>query len=138
MSDRPSILRPLARVVLRLLLAPLVVMAFAAPSPGDIKSCTDNNAGPEASEHCTNKKTLQCQRMNFRDFSGMTNTEAARAALSACVSTLPEQCSGAQWPVGCEPTQTQVQGCYDALLVNPDQAAGDEPPECQLCAEGGI
>ena len=120
----------------RLLIVPVVLMAFAAPSPGNIGSCSDDNAGPDPVTHCVRKGEIQCQRMNFR-FPGGPMAAGARESLAACVAALDMQCSGAVWAPGCQPTQSDVDRCYQALFTNPNDETGDNPPECQtLC--GGV
>lgn len=124
-------------VVGRLLIVPAVMMAFAAPSAGDIGSSCDDNAGPDAVTHCIEKATIVCQRMNFRNFPGSMETPMARESLAACAATIDMMCESVAWAEGCQPTQSDVTRCYEALYTNPQDEANDNPPECQTLCGGG-
>lgn len=124
---------PWLRTLLRVLAVPAVLMAFAAPSPGDIGSCSDTSSAADAVTHCRAKKEVICQRRAFRGEFGPMGSMAAQAGLNDCVAGIAVQCAGAVWPVGCSPTPDDSDRCIQALYVNPQDSAGDNPPECQLC-----
>lgn len=132
-------------VVGRLLIVPAVMMAFAAPSAGDIGSSCDDNAGPDAVAHCRQKATIVCQRLNCRNFSITTSNcvidasreDEAEQSLANCVALVPMMCESAAWAPDCQPTQSDVTRCYEALYTNPFDEASDNPPECQTLCGGG-
>jgi hypothetical protein len=60
------------------------------------------------------------------------------ADYNVCLTAINPMCSGAAWPAGCEPTQTQSDACV-ILLSRADRATITTPdllamyPDCNLC-----
>ncbi len=132
----------------------LLFLFLGGPTPGSVGSCTEGTSIADPVQHCQDKEAWTCARRRAR------GDLASDAEEMACISRITATCSGASWPVGCEPTQQQSDACIAAMsdgstlgdagecfpdapacgsppLVQPGCAACDQPPECNLCGTTG-
>ncbi len=139
------------RRVFKLSMVGLFLFLFlGGPTPGSVGDCTKGESFADPVQHCQNKEAWTCARRRAR------GDLASNAEEMACMSRITATCSGATWPIGCQPTQQQSDACIAAMrdsstlgtrgecypdalacgtppTVQPGCAPCDQPPACNLC-----
>lgn len=96
------------RLILALACA-LLALLLSAPAPGSVSGCSVESVPADPVEFCEEKGRAECRRMHQRE-------ELDDAGLAACVAGVPVSCAGANWELGCAPTNMETGACISALL----------------------
>ena len=141
MSARASSIAP------RAVLAVALFLVLAGPSAGAVGDCSSSSAVANAAQFCTERETWICARAlanncfyspdppeppaMFCEDGTVTMEEA-----SQCVTDAEVGCMGANWAVGCAPSQAAADACIAALMDAGNLSMPDPPmgfPQCDLC-----
>ena len=123
--------RSLRSWLLRLVAGGVLFACIVGPAPGNVGGCGASNPTADPREHCINQRFWECRR----DLAGGRIDDAR---YMECLLPIAAACDAAQWPAGCEPTNSQSDACIILLsrmdLVNlstPDLLTMYD--DCNLC-----
>ena len=111
----------------------IMAMFIGAPTPGYVQGCSsDATSAVDPEEHCRVYNEIACAR----DRAAGRIDESER---QACVAQIPAMCSGVNFPVGCSPSRSSVDACYEAMRDLSRLSIDDTAlPECQaICGGSG-
>lgn len=126
MSARASNLYLRAGVVL------VMALFIGAPTPGYVSGCSTATGSVNPQEYCRGYNERVCAR----------DKAAGRlddSGYAGCIGNIELMCSGVSFPIGCSPSVSAVQACFDAL-TDPTRVGTDELmlPECGLCGGSAL
>ncbi len=124
-------IRRLRGWIVRTLAGGVVVACIVGPAPGNVGGCGASSPIANPREHCINERFWKCRR----DLAGGRIT---MAQFDECLLPIQGACDPAQWPPGCEPTNSQSNDCL-VLLSREDLVSISTPDllmtydDCNLC-----
>jgi len=121
----------LRRWLLRAAAASVIAACLTGPAPGNVGGCGAENPVVDATEHCINERFWKCRR----DLAGGRLNETE---YMDCLLPIQAACSGASWPDGCEPSNSQSNECIvllsrSDLVTTPTDVLLNTFDECNLC-----
>ena len=108
----------------------IMAMFIGAPTPGYVSGCSTGASSIDPEEYCRGYNERTCARDRVAG-------RLDEAGYQTCIGQIDLMCSGFNFAVGCSPSQSTVQTCFDAL-VDPTRVGTDDLalPECQAVCGG--
>lgn len=101
--------RSARRWSLRAAAGAILFLALGGPAPGNVGGCGSTVVVADPQMSCADLETSKC----LRDRQAGRIDDEQR---NLCLGNVQARCSGFTWPVGCAPTEAQVDACEQVLL----------------------
>jgi hypothetical protein len=123
-----------SRLVARILVGGMLVLALGGPSPGHVGSCDGSGELADAAMFCEAYRTYYCAR----ELSGGRLPAAEYAACTQRTGpTGPyTYCTGFSFMTGCEPSQRSADSCIRALDQTEVSIPTGNIAQCDFCGGG--